>query len=201
MICIGIDQSYEDTGIAIAKDGKIKNVTHIPLKNLPDNHERRRALRERLQSCIYVGKSQANRADSEFRVVFERIRLKSRKIISFSYIKAMGGMCAVIVDVCMDLGVPVYSADTNSWKAAVIGTRKQQENPYRIDPRKWPTIVWCNEHGYEDFIRDYGIGPRRKKGVFLDEKGRKFTYNDNKADSIGIALYGCMPDAKLEEER
>ena len=36
---------------------------------------------------------------------------------------------------------------------------------------------------------------RKKKGVVIKGE-RRITYNDNKADSIGIALYGFLPEGK-----
>lgn len=201
IICIGVDQSYEDTGIAIVLDGKVKLVTDVKLKGYKNNRERRRALGDILHSAIKTAKGKSKELGCPCRLVFERIRLRSAGVLSFDYIKSMGALCAVISDLCVDMDVPVYSADTRAWKTAVVGTAKPQDNTYGIDPKKWPTICWCNEHGYGRHIRDYEISPRKKKGVFQDMRGERYVYNDNKADAICIALYGCMPDAKLQEER
>lgn len=200
VICVGIDQSYEDTGIAIAVDGKLKHVSDVPLWKLDNNSDRRNALRLAISEALDVAERNSKRLGCPYRVVFERIRLRSDGVLSLSYIKATGALCAVITDLCVARGVPVYSADTGAWKTAVVGTKKPQENSYGINPKKWPTICWCNQNGHGKRIRDYGISPRKKKGVFQDMYGKKYVYNDNKADALCIALYGCMEDAKLEVE-
>lgn len=200
IICIGVDQSYEDTGIAVAMDGKVKAVTHLLLKDLPNNTERRKCIRSRLEQAITSAREHGEDEGCLCRLVFERIRLRSDGVLSFDYIKETAALCAVISDLCHDMYVPAFSADTRAWKTAVTGTAKPQENSYGINPKKWPTICWCNEKGYGKYIRDYEVSPRKKKGVMQDMRGRRYVYNDNKADALCIALYGCMPDAKLKEE-
>lgn len=200
MICIGVDQSYEDTGIAMALNGKIKTVTNVPLKKLDNNHERRKELKEVLRKTILVAKHHSDVRKCPCKLVFERIRLRSDGVLSFDYIKATGALCAVISDLCYDMDIPVFSADTKAWKTSVVGTAKPQENSYGINPKKWPTICWCNKNGYGRYIRNYDVSPRKKKGVMQDMYGKRFVYNDNKADALCIAIYGCMPDAKLKSE-
>lgn len=114
------------------------------------------------------------------------------------YIKEMGALNATIIDMAYKFDIPVYSVDTRSWKSQVIGTSKTQPNRYGFPPEKWPTIQWCIVHEYEQFIKEE-VSPRKKKAV-IERGGKRFTYNDNKADSIGIALYGFLPESKQKLE-
>ena len=45
-VCIGIDQSYEDTGISVCVDGSIKVMGHIYLGKLKNKTEKRNYLKE-----------------------------------------------------------------------------------------------------------------------------------------------------------
>ena len=47
-VCIGIDQSYNNTGISIAADGKLIKVKSKWLDHYKTNREKRQALRETL---------------------------------------------------------------------------------------------------------------------------------------------------------
>lgn len=193
-VVIGIDQSYKDTGIAIACNGKIKAVAHLPLNRIENNTERRKEVSDALITYIQFALEKTENVE----VIVERIRLVSAGVLSMDYIKSMGALIATIVDTASLFHVPVYSVDTRAWKTAVIGTAKEKQNKYGLDPKKWPTILWCIKNGYKDKIIDYSVG-KRKKGI-LEKNGVLYTYNDNKADSIGIALYGFVKDRKLVEE-
>lgn len=193
-VVIGIDQSYKDTGIAIACNGKIKAVEHFPLNRLENNTERRKEVSDALITYIQFALEKTENVE----IIVERIRLVSAGVLSMDYIKSMGALIATIVDTASLFHVPVYSVDTRAWKTAVIGTAKEKQNKYGFDSKKWPTILWCIKNGYKDKIIDYSVG-KRKKGI-LEKDGVRYTYNDNKADSIGIALYGFVKDRKLMEE-
>lgn len=193
-IVIGIDQSYKDTGITIACDGKVKAVISIPLHKLKTNTERRNAVWVELVSYLDYCIIRAEKVE----VIVERIRLMSAGVLSMDYIKSMSALISVIVDTAAEYNVPVYSVDTRAWKTAIVGTAKEKQNKYGLDPKKWPTILWCIKNGYKDEIIEYDVG-KRKKGI-LEKDGVRYTYNDNKADSIGIALYGFVKDRKLVEE-
>lgn len=193
-IVIGIDQSYKDTGITIACDGKVKKVENISLQKLKNNTERRKLVADVLNSYISFATDKTENVE----VIVERIRLVSAGVLSMDYIKSMGALIALIVDIAAEYHVPVYSVDTRAWKTAVVGTAKEKQNKYGLDPKKWPTILWCIKNGYKDKIIEYDVG-KRKKGV-LEKDGIRYTYNDNKADSIGIALYGFIKNRKVVEE-
>lgn len=194
-IILGIDQSYEDTGLALIVDGVVKNVSCETFNGCGNNTEKRQRLQERL--CKVV---RAYRDKTENMVfIFEQIRLKSQGFISMDYIIAMAGMTSIIIDIGISNNIKVYSVDTRSWKSKVVGTSKPKDNIYGLDPKKYPTLEWAVAHGYKKYLIKE-VSPRKKKGIILEENGRKYTYDDNKADSICIGLYYYCDGKKLKEE-
>lgn len=200
-IVIGIDQSYQDTGIAIGCEGRIMNVTDCFTKDLQNNSVKRKELNLKLSNIFSKMSLKVKSGHYKVIVIIERIRLQSQGFINIDYIKSIGALNAMIVDLAKEYDFPVYSVDTRAWKSNVIGTSKELNNKYGIDPKKWPTILWCINHGYEDYIINYNVG-KRKKGILFTKDGTKYSYNDNRADSIGICLYGFIPKNKqnLKEE-
>lgn len=200
-IVIGIDQSYQDTGISIAHNGKLKAATDCYLRSLEDNSSKRKALSDKLHNVFSKVSLRSSCDSSEVYVIIERIRLQSQGFINIDYIKSIGALNALIVDIAKEYNFPIYSVDTRAWKANVIGTSKEQTNKYGIDPKKWPTIQWCIKNGWEEKIL-MPVSNKKKKGIVKTIDGIKYTYNDNIADSIGICLYGFIPESKqnLKEE-
>lgn len=193
-LVIGIDQSYNNTGISICKDGVLTNIRSIPLKHLEDNSERRNHLAKVLYDLFSKVSIWASGELVDVYVIIERIRLQSQGFINIDYIKGIGALNAVIVDQAKQFNLSVYSVDTRAWKSAIIGTSKPQRNKYGIDPEKWPTIQYVKSLGYEDKIL-VPVSNRKKKGVF-EIDGIRYTYNDDAADSACIALYGFLPQNK-----
>lgn len=205
-IVIGIDQSYKDSGIAISVDGRLKVVTDCYIAPLKSNTEKRKALRETLNKIFEKMAQKAKESDTEIICIIERIRLHSGKnsFISIDYIKSIGALNSLIVDLAHVYGISVYSVETRAWKAAIVGTTKSQSNPYGFDEKKWPTIVWCVAQGYKKHIIEREVSKRKKKAVIEKGKGLKterYTYNDNRADAICLSLYGFVDKPKLQEER
>lgn len=206
-IVIGIDQSYKDTGIAVSVDGCLKSVTDCYTASLKSNTEKRRILRENLNKIFEKMTRKAKENDAELICIIERIRLHSGKnsFISIDYIKSIGALNSLIVDLADAYGIPVYSVETRAWKAAVVGTTKSQSNPYGFDDKKWPTIVWCVAKGYKEYIIERDVPKRRKKAV-IEKKSKgsskvvRYTYNDNRADAICLSLYGFTDKPKIQEE-
>lgn len=198
-IIIGIDQSYQDTGIAIGFNGKIKTAKDIELHSLKNNSLRREHLRDQLKIMYSFAYDKANQYDASVTVLIERIRLKSQGFLNIDYIKSIGALNAIICDVAAMYDFPVYSVDTRAWKSTIIGTSKTQNNPYGIDPHKWPTILWCIKHGYEPYIKYPITNNRKQKGV-ITKNNERYSYNDNTADSIGICLYGFTNNPKIKGE-
>lgn len=198
-IVIGIDQSYQDTGITVAINGVVKMSRDVELHSLKNNSLRRERLREQLEMIYEFTNNKANEYNASVTVLIERIRLQSQGFLNIDYIKSIGALNALICDVATMYDFPVYSVDTRAWKSTIIGTSKTQNNPYDIDPHKWPTIVWCIKHGYKKYIKYPITNNKKKKGV-IEKDGERYSYNDNIADSIGICLYGFTKNQKLKEE-
>ena len=170
------------------------------------NTERRALLRQMLIRVFSMMQRKAATIDDcEVVCIIERIRLQSAKpgtqhFLNLDYIKGIGALNALIVDTAHEYQIPVYSVDTRSWKVQVTGSSKPLANKYGFADEKWPTIKWCLIKGYEQHIIE-PVSPRKKKGVVV-KGSERYTYNDNKADAIGIAMYAFIDPAnqKLEEE-
>lgn len=198
-IVIGIDQSYKNTGLTIAVNGEVFRVYSLRLEHLPNNSEKRRELKEWLTPIV----KEVVKHYKPINVVciIERIRLQSKGFLSMDYIKSIGALNALIIDIMYRYNINTFSVDTRAWKSAVVGTSKPQENKYGIPPEKYPTILWNVKNGRKKFIVDYCVG-KKTKGVIV--KGdTKYMYDDDRSDSIGIALYGFLPKKlqKLEQEK
>ena len=198
-IVIGIDQSYKNTGISIVADGKLADVKSIRLEKYKSNSEKREVLRNRLDKLLRVTKQKANKDVC----IVERARVHGGQtsFINIDAIKAMGALTAVIVDRCAIYGVAVFSVDTRCWKSQVIGTSKGQPNRFGVPEEKWPTVRWCIQQGFEEHILVEVHNPRKTKGTFT-HNGAKYQYNDDAADSAGIAMFWVVGDhSKLKEEK
>lgn len=198
-VVIGIDQSYKNTGISIVADGKIKDIKSIRLEKYKSNSERRGVLRTRLEHLINVV---ADKTDSIV-CVCEKARLHGgpTSFINIDAIKAMGALTATIVDVCAKYGIEVYSVDTRCWKSQVVGTSKPQANKYGVPEEKWPTVRWVVSKGFEDNILIDVSGSKKTKGTFVRDD-KKLMYNNDAADSAGIAMFYVVGDkSKLQLER
>lgn len=198
-IYIGIDQSYQNTGISIVTDGVLRDVKSIPLDKLKSNSERRRVLRDRLSSLISV----VAQKSEKITCIVEKARLHGgpTSFVNIDAIKAMGALTATIVDVCAEYGIEVYSVDTRCWKAQVVGTSKPQANKFGVPEEKWPTIRWLIKKGFEHKILIDVSNTKKVKGTF-ERNGKKYMYNNDAADSAGIAMFGVLGDAsKLQLER
>lgn len=195
-VIIGIDQSYKNTGITIIADGKIKIVRSIQLSKLKSNSDKRRVLKQHLFTLL----SQISSKCSNIVCIIERIRLRSQGFININYIKSIGALNAMIVDVMSEFDVKVYSVDTRCWKAQVIGTSKPLDNKYGVPPEKYPTVVWCIKQGFKSSILIDMSNTRTRKGTFT-KNGKRYKFNDDAADSCAIAMFGVIGDKdKLELE-
>lgn len=193
-VVIGIDQSYQDTGISIACDGKLKKLSHVTF--LPDDCKtvKRQKVQEVLERAISANIGKCDKMV----VIVERIRTFSGGNLSLDYIKSTGALIGAICDTAYKYGVKVYSVDTRSWKSKVVGDSKPAANKYYVDPNKWPTIRYLCKKGYELDILE-PVSNRCKNYAKLIE-GVKYKYNDNIADSACIALYGFKKGRILNKE-
>lgn len=196
-ICIGIDQSYNNTGISIAADGKLIKVKSIWLDKCRDNSEKRDKLRKVLdkvlQNCVNNSKNVV--------CILERIRLQSKGFLNIDYIKSIGALNSVIVDVCHSYMIDVYSVDTRCWKSQVVGTSKPRSNKYGVPDEKWPTVQWLTTEGWGEAILIDVSDTKKTKGIFIRD-GKKYMYNNDAADSAGIAMFWFVGDHdKLKVEK
>lgn len=196
-ISIGIDQSYQNTGVSISADGKLLLVRSIHLDKYKNNSERRKHLREYLAKMVYQIKPKGK----EVVCTIERIRLMSQGFINIDYIKSIGALNSVIVDVMSTFNIDVYSVDTRCWKAQVVGTSKPMSNKFGVPDEKWPTVKWCIDKGFESSILIDMSGTRKTKGIF-QKNGKKYMYNNDASDSSAISMYYFVGDrSKLEVEK
>lgn len=198
-VVIGIDQSYKNTGVTVnVNNGERLRVLNIYTDCYKTNSIKRKVLKEKLNRI--VKHVEEKYPDAEVVCIIERIRLKSQGFLNINYIKGIGALNALIVDIMYDNGVETYSVDTRAWKSAIVGTSKPMENKYGIEPEKYPTILWNIKNGRKKEIINYDVG-KKKKGVIV--KGdKKYRYDDDRSDSIAISFYGFLPAKiqKLEEE-
>lgn len=195
-IVIGLDQSYENTGISLIVDNSIKKIDSLDLSFYRNKTLKRYRLQERLEEVLIRVHNKGNVV-----CVIERIRQFSQGFINMNYIKSIGALNAVIIDTCYKYDVSVYSVDTRAWKAAIIGSSKPKANSWNTPPEKWPMIEWLIEQGYEKKLLIPIENQRKKNGVF-EKYGKRWTYNNDAADSVGIGLFWFRGDRnKLELER
>lgn len=192
-IVIGVDQSYQDTGISICCDGELKRVSHVKLSVYKNNTERRKVLSETLLDVL----KKCIRKSENVVLICERIRLKSQGFLNINYIKSIGALNATIVDAAYEFDVPVFSVDTRSWKSQIVGTSKPEKGKNTVSPEKWPTIKHVMNLGFTESITE-PAGKRIKGVITID--GEKFYVNDNAADSACIALYGFLHKSKQKLE-
>lgn len=194
-LSIGIDQSYKNCGISISADGQLLKVTHIKLEQCKTNTDRRRLLKAYLDNML---KAITSKADSIICII-ERIRLHSQGFLNIDYIKSMGALNAVIIDIMDEYNIPVYSVDTRCWKSQVIGTSKPKDNNLGVPKEKYPTVEWCIKQGFENSILRTVKG-RKKKGTFT-RNGIRYMYDNDACDSSAISMFYFVGDKeKLKQE-
>lgn len=194
-LCIGIDQSYKNCGVSISADGQLLKVNHIKLEQCKTNTDRRRLLKAYLDNML---KAITSKADSIICII-ERIRLHSQGFLNIDYIKSMGALNAVIVDIMDEYNIPVYSVDTRCWKSQVIGTSKPKDNNLGVPKEKYPTVEWCIKQGFENSILRTVKG-RKVKGTFV-RNGIRYMYDNDACDSSAISMFYFVGDKeKLKQE-
>ena len=194
-LSIGIDQSYKNCGISISADGQLLKVTHIRLEQCRTNTDRRRLLKAYLDNML---KAITSKADSIICII-ERIRLHSQGFLNIDYIKSMGALNAVIIDIMDEYDIPVYSVDTRCWKSQVIGTSKPKDNNLGVPKEKYPTVEWCIKQGFENNVLRTVKG-RKKKGTFT-RNGIRYMYDNDACDSSAISMFYFVGDKeKLKQE-
>ncbi len=177
-ICIGIDQSYTDTGIAISIDGIPHVWKNESFKGCKNKTEKRNRLRKRLSMLF----ERCSEKTGDILVLVERIRTYTGgDFLRPNYLKSTGALVAAIVDVAYDWDLKVYSVDTHSWMSKVVGKPNKKKGEDK------PSIKFVK--------RKYDIDVKYKTAKGL------IKYNDNISDAICISLYGfCKGIDKLLKE-
>lgn len=200
-ICIGIDQSYKNTGISVCADGKIKKVSSLFLDKCKCNSEKRLMLKNRLNEIIVRLLPRAEKIVC----VIERIRLRSQGFINIDYMKSIGALNSIIIDVMYKYDIPVYSVDTRCWKSQIVGSSKPgpSNNIYAMEPEKYPTFEWF-KNNYPKLLMSVFIdmsNSRKKKNIFVENE-KKWKINDDACDSAAISTFYFYGDkSKLELEK
>lgn len=112
MTVVGIDQSYTRTGVSVARDCKLVECCSYDMQ-FASKSSKRKFLSTLVR--LYVMLYQPDM------IVVERVRLFSQRFVSQATVMALATLITTIVDAT---DVPVYSVDTRSWKARVIGSAK-----------------------------------------------------------------------------
>lgn len=189
-VVVGIDQSYKNTGISICVNNKVVKTLNIDFKKCKCNSEKRKILRNKLNKILY------SLVDKKANVVIliERIRTQQDKFLNMNYIKSIGALNSVIVDVAYDYDIEVYSVDTRSWKSNIVGTSKPLNNNYKINPKKYPTILYIKKIGLLKNIIKLLNKNEKKFNFIINDKCYKV--DDDIADAICISKYGFLPKSK-----
>ena len=178
--CIGLDQSYTDTGIAVVQDGKVLFVGHENFEGCKLRYDKRKRLVKRLEKLIDKCKSKG-----DVLVTIEAVRLfsGSRPHISVNYIFGTCALVGAIVDCCITKNVLITWVETRSWKKGVLGSSKPSQKPLEgvKDKNKIASILYCINIGLKEKIW-YKVQQGKHKG--------QIRYNDNIADAICIAMCG-----------
>ena len=178
--CIGLDQSYTDTGIAVVQDGKVLFAEHENFEGCKLRYDKRKLLAKRLEKLIDKCKSK-----SDVLVTIEAVRLFSGSSphISVNYIFGTCALVGAIVDCCITKNVPITWVETRSWKKGVLGSSKPSQKPLEgvKDKNKIASILYCINLGLKEKI-SYKVQQGKNKG--------QIRYNDNIADAVCIAMCG-----------
>lgn len=178
--CIGLDQSYTDTGIAVVQDGKVLFAGHENFEGCKLRYDKRKRLVKRLEKLIDKCKSKG-----DVLVTIEAVRLFSGSSphISVNYIFGTCALVGAIADCCITKNVPITWVETRSWKKGVLGSSKPLQKLLEgvKDKNKIASILYCINLGLKEKI-SYKVQQGKNKG--------QIRYNDNIADAICIAMCG-----------
>lgn len=171
---IGLDQSYTDTGVAIAVDGQLKWIGHYNFKGCITKADKRIYLSAMVAKLCRKFQDRYNVA-----IVVENIRLFSGQDphVSRAYLSGAYAMLGSLVDMAVQVGISIYCIETRSWKKAVLGSSKNAVTKLEgvKDPKKIASVNYILSLGF-------------KKRLTSVARDGKIKYNDNVADAGCIAL-------------
>ena len=192
---IGIDQSYKRTGLSLSYKGKLVDYFTISPEFLSDIELKRKYIANIIYQWLQKSVSEGKLEPQKTICLFESIRMFSRGFLNMDYILKTGALITNIADIMSEFTINCYSIDTRAWKAAVVGTSKPQENKYKINPAKWPTILYCKnilQIEYDKML----IPEKRHKAGTIRVKKQLYSVNDDLCDAICISLYPFKGNAK-----
>jgi hypothetical protein len=197
---LGIDESYNRTGICLMCDKIPIEFISVDFKNCYNNSDKRKEMRKTIHRIV-----REYRLDKRnTKCIVERIRLFSQGHLSENYIMSTAGLLASINDVLSQYNIKMYSVNTNSWKTQIVGTTKAQENSYGINPNKYLTIQYLKTKGLlKKIVIPYkGRGTKGVVNVKINGVKTRCKINDDIADAYCIACYGFIHPSmqKLKEE-
>lgn len=191
IVCIGIDQSYTETAVAVSKGMKVVHAEAVDFSSCKKKWEKRAAV-----SAVLIRLLDEYSPDA---VVYERMRTFSQNNLGISYIRATGSLNGSIEDTVKSKfpSIPVYTVDTRAWKSAVVGSNKPAQNSYGVNENKFPTAEWAmqtQKHMKSSFIFEVK-SKRKNKGTFMSKSGKKLHIDDNVCDAMAISqcLVRCDP--------
>lgn len=176
---IGIDQSYQISGIAIAVNGELKKVSYVELHKIKTKTAKRKKLAEVVDKAICA--CLRHFKPHEIAIVTERIRtFTAGTDMRPDVIKAHAALVAVVVDKAWEYDIEVWSVDTRAWKSVILGTSKPIFEPIQgvKNPQKFGSVRYVIGLGFGDILN-------KNRGA---ANGR-ITYVDDAADAACIALY------------
>lgn len=135
MKVLAIDQSYHRVGFALAEDGELQKCFSYNLSKFKTNTLKRRKLNYIF--CLINVKQNPDR------VIIERPRLFSNGFIAIQTVIALGSLVVMAVDAFYP--TPVYSVDTRSWKAKILG---------RSNASKEDAVKYIRSLGFESANHD-----------------------------------------------
>lgn len=202
-LCLGIDQAYGSTGVALAgltNDGKPEIITCscIPPVDSQSKVEYRMSVVKAINSVL---KRHRHQGDKLF-ALCESVRVYTEGNVSIQNHLNWGALQGSIHDMLYRRwDTTLRTVDTRAWKKAIVGTSKPSDDPPKgVDPKKWPTIqCMMFEWGITKKQLTNIMGPRSRNYTWIDRQGNKCTYNSDIADACAIALYGVIcPINKLK---
>lgn len=205
-ICIGYDQSYTNTGIAVAGITNKRQIDIIHLESYrgqKNKFEFRKGLVLRTRMLLREYRCKADRAYA----LCEAVRAHSGGGMSMNNHLSWGALQGCLADYLYQKhDIILRVVDTRAWKAKVVGTSKPAEHaPPGVDPKKWPTIQYImHVHDIPKEQIAWKLGPRTRKftwqGPGPDGPQTKYTFDSDKCDAACIAIYGLMfPMNKLKQ--
>lgn len=184
-ICIGIDQSYKNTGWSICKDNNIIDYGNINLEHENSNTDKRNIINSTVEYLITKSLSEVKNKPHSVIIIVERIRLRSQGFLSMNYILSTSALIINIVDIAYKYGIKVYSVDTRSWKSNIVGSSKGKKKKVLITKGK-------NKGKYKTVLDNKTDTLKYVKNVLkIDTKG-----DDDVADAICISKYGFLDKNK-----